>query len=48
MVPSIENPEYDVTLLGTGIAGFYMVQIIKGMGYSIRVFEAASETGSTS
>jgi cation diffusion facilitator CzcD-associated flavoprotein CzcO len=39
--------EFDVVVVGAGFAGMYMLHRLRGMGLSVRVFEAGSGVGGT-
>ena len=39
--------EFDVVVVGAGFAGLYMLHRLRGMGFSVRVLEAASGVGGT-
>ena len=45
------NPEqtspFDAVIVGAGFAGMYMLHRLRGMGLSVRVFEAGSGVGGT-
>ena len=38
-------PSFDVAVIGAGFAGLHMLQRLRGMGYSVRVYEAAADVG---
>src|SRR5260370_26286722 len=38
---------YDAVIVGAGFAGMYMLYRLRGMGFSVRVFEAGSGVGGT-
>ena len=38
-------PRYDVIIIGAGFAGLHMLERVRGMGLSARVFEAAADVG---
>lgn len=38
---------YDVIVIGAGLAGMYALHKLRGLGFSVRVFEAADEVGGT-
>ncbi len=37
----------DVVVVGAGLAGLYMLHKLRGMGHSVRVFEAGDGVGGT-
>ena len=39
--------DFDVVVVGAGFAGLYMLHRLRGMGFSVRVLEAASGVGGT-
>src|SRR5687767_7498469 len=39
--------DYDVIVVGAGFAGLYMLHRLRGLGLSVRVFEAGSGIGGT-
>src|SRR5436309_471461 len=39
--------DYDVIVVGAGFAGLYMLHRLRGMGFSVRVLEAAGGVGGT-
>ena len=45
------NPEqtspFDAVIVGAGFAGMYMLHRLRGIGLSVRVFEAGSGVGGT-
>ncbi len=45
--PSKRETELDAVVIGAGFAGLYMLHRLRGMGFSVRVFEAASGVGGT-
>ena len=45
--PSKRETELDAVVVGAGFAGLYMLHRLRGMGFSVRVFEAASGVGGT-
>src|SRR6266702_4788167 len=38
---------YDVVVVGAGFAGMYMLHRLRGLGLSVRVFEAGGDVGGT-
>src|SRR5881394_2829509 len=40
-------PAFDSVIVGAGFAGMYMLHRLRGMGFSVRVFEAGSGVGGT-
>jgi len=38
---------YDVVVVGAGFAGMYMLYRLRGLGFSVRVFEQGSGVGGT-
>src|SRR5882672_6660464 len=40
-------PAFDAVIVGAGFAGMYMLHRLRGMGFSVRVFEAGSGVGGT-
>jgi cyclohexanone monooxygenase len=40
-----ESKPYDVLIIGAGFAGLHMLHQLRGMGYTARVIEAASDVG---
>ena len=38
---------FNVVIVGAGFAGMYMLHRLRGMGFSVRVFEAGSGVGGT-
>ncbi|HTB18938.1 MAG TPA: NAD(P)/FAD-dependent oxidoreductase [Bryobacteraceae bacterium] len=45
--PSKAAAEVDVVIVGAGFAGLYMLHRLRGLGFSARVFEAATGVGGT-
>jgi cyclohexanone monooxygenase len=39
--------EFDVVVVGAGVAGLYMLHRLRGMGFSVRVYEAGEDVGGT-
>jgi cyclohexanone monooxygenase len=39
--------EFDVVVVGAGFAGLYMLHRLRGMGFTVRVFEAGDDVGGT-
>src|SRR5262245_32210188 len=39
--------DYDVIVIGAGLSGMYQLHRLRGLGLSVRVFEAASDVGGT-
>ncbi|MDT7838862.1 alpha/beta hydrolase fold domain-containing protein [Aquabacterium sp. OR-4] len=44
---SARPAEVDVVVVGAGFAGLYLLHKLRGLGFSTRVFEAASDVGGT-
>jgi cyclohexanone monooxygenase len=47
---SAENsraPTFDVVVVGAGFAGMYMLHRLRGLGFSVRVYEQGSDVGGT-
>ncbi len=42
-----QQPQVDVVVVGAGFAGLYLVHRLRGAGFSVRAFEAASDVGGT-
>src|SRR5580700_5387714 len=42
-----DNCDFDAVVVGSGWAGMYMLYRLRGLGLSVRVFEAASGVGGT-
>src|SRR5262252_3259643 len=42
-----EATAYDVVVVGAGLAGMYMLHRLRGLGFSVRVFEQGSGVGGT-
>jgi cyclohexanone monooxygenase len=42
-----QQPDFDVIVVGAGFAGLYMLHRLRGLGLSVRVFEAGSGVGGT-
>ena len=42
-----QTGEFDAVIVGAGFAGVYMLHRLRGMGLSVRVFEAGSGVGGT-
>ena len=42
-----QTPAFDAVIIGAGFAGMYMLHRLRGMGFSVRVFEAGSGVGGT-
>jgi cyclohexanone monooxygenase len=47
--PQTESPpeHFDAVIVGAGFAGLYMLHRLRGLGFSVRVYEAASGVGGT-
>ncbi len=45
MPPVTTCPHFDVIVIGAGFAGLHMLQRARGMGLSVKVFEAATDVG---
>ena len=45
MPPETNCPHFDVIVIGAGFAGLHMLQRARGMGLSVKVFEAATDVG---
>src|SRR5881394_3900686 len=41
------SADFDVIVVGAGFAGLYMLHRLRGLGFSVRVLEAASGVGGT-
>src|SRR5271166_5603468 len=47
-MPAAKSPSVvDVVIVGAGFAGMYMLHRLRGLGMSVRVFEAGSGVGGT-
>jgi cyclohexanone monooxygenase len=44
---SADRPQADVVIVGAGLAGLYMLHRVRGLGLSVRVFEAGDGVGGT-
>lgn len=42
-----DGGHFDVIVVGAGFSGLYMLHRLRGLGFSVRVFEAASDVGGT-
>ena len=42
-----ESIDYDVIIIGAGIAGMYQLHKLRALGYSVKVFEAGTNVGGT-
>ncbi len=42
-----EAQEFDVIIVGAGMSGMYQLHLLRGLGYSVRVFEAGTGVGGT-
>ena len=40
-------PAYDVVIIGAGVSGLFQLHRVRGLGLSVRVFEAGSDVGGT-
>jgi cyclohexanone monooxygenase len=38
---------YDVVVVGAGFAGMYMLHKLRGLGFSVRVYEQGGDVGGT-
>src|SRR5438045_9349721 len=45
--PDAQKTGFDVIVVGAGFAGLYMLHRLRGLGFSVRVLEAASGVGGT-
>jgi len=45
--PHQEQRQYDVVVVGGGLGGLYALHRLRGLGLSVRVFEAGSGVGGT-
>ena len=45
--PSSGMADYDVVVVGAGFAGLYMLHKLRGLGFRVRVYEAADDVGGT-
>ena len=41
------EPTFDVVVIGAGFAGMYMLHRLRGLGFSVRVYEQGSDVGGT-
>src|SRR6187431_1158468 len=41
------DPDVDVVVVGAGFAGLYLLHRLRGLGMSVRVFEAGADVGGT-
>ena len=46
-IKSKAGDHFDAVIVGAGFAGMYMLHRVRGMGFSVRVFEAGSGVGGT-
>ena len=46
-IRNFDKPDVDVVVAGAGFAGLYLLQRLRGQGFSIRVLEAAGDVGGT-
>ncbi len=46
-IRNFDKPDVDVVVAGAGFAGLYLLQRLRGQGFSIRVLEAAGAVGGT-
>ncbi|MGK5115650.1 NAD(P)/FAD-dependent oxidoreductase [Geodermatophilus sp. CPCC 205506] len=46
-MPSADRSRVDVVIVGAGLAGLYMLHRVRGLGLSVRVFEAGGDVGGT-
>jgi cyclohexanone monooxygenase len=44
---SREAPDVDVVVVGAGFAGMYMLQRLRGLGFTAKAYEAAADVGGT-
>jgi cyclohexanone monooxygenase len=44
---SERDAQFDVVIVGAGFAGMYMLHCLRGMGLSVRVYEAGGDVGGT-
>ncbi len=42
-----QSAEFDAVIVGAGFAGLYMLHRLRGLGISVRLYEAASDVGGT-
>jgi cation diffusion facilitator CzcD-associated flavoprotein CzcO/acetyl esterase/lipase len=47
MSDQANQPDVDVVVAGAGFAGLYLVHRLRGLGFSLRVFEGADDIGGT-
>ena len=45
--PSRHADSYDVVVVGAGFAGMYMLHRLRGLGFSVRVYEQGGDVGGT-
>ncbi|MDA1000181.1 MAG: NAD(P)/FAD-dependent oxidoreductase [bacterium] len=45
--PNSSKADFDVLIVGAGFAGLFMLYRLRGMGFSARIFDAASDVGGT-
>jgi cyclohexanone monooxygenase len=46
-LPGFDTPEVDAIVVGAGFAGLYMLHRLRGLGLSVRVYEAGGGVGGT-
>ena len=47
IVENGRKPAFDVVVVGAGFAGMYMLHRLRGLGFSVRVYEQGSDVGGT-
>ncbi|MFW3168744.1 flavin-containing monooxygenase [Geodermatophilus sp. CPCC 206100] len=47
MPPTADREPVDVVIVGAGLAGLYMLHRVRGLGLTVRVFEAGDDVGGT-
>jgi cyclohexanone monooxygenase len=45
--PAADTKTYDVVVVGAGFAGMYMLHRLRGLGFSVRVYEQGGDVGGT-